>query len=385
METGLEGDERGIGTAHKGLPPLVTALHVGTHVAATESDIPFAVLNTYARLQDDGAIEVELHLSLAVVVAVLLFAGILKFFHELVVILGKVVGIIIDRHAVAVVVILATVFADKCYNAEYGGVLRGQNHQADGVVSALAAHISEEYKAFFDHVVYVDATENRADVGRFSKRIANLFADSLNAVVFVGKIRLIGNVGNAKRHIDICNGQSAARKDRLYACRRRLCRIVNAVRSHIGVRHHIGAPEHRHRGEREHITGCIAQLLQIGYLRCLSVVTQKITLTGEFFSVRCVEGKLNDIRSHVGRVTPRAVHVFSHSDDFTRQCNIRIKHSFREVRRNTDVDGRIDDVASIRGRLSAVQILLILLTDDLRRRSISSHFLEIDNGVGRIV
>ena len=383
VEADLKRDERRVRAAEERLSPLVLAFYICTDVTAAESDFPLAVRNACARFEDDRSVEVEFHRAFAVGIAVLLLAGIFKLFCELVHIFGEVVCVEIDGNAV-VIVFRTLIGADKRDDTECRRVLSRQDHQVDEVVAARARQISEEDKAFPYHIVDVDAAENRADVGRISQLVANLFAYRLCTVVFVGKVRLIGNVCYAKGHIDISDFQRAARKYRRDACCGSFCRVVNAVRSHIGVRHHIRAAKHRNGGEREYEIRCAVELVQICYLSCLYALTRKIGLSGELFPVCCVEGKFNDARAFVCRVSFFAVYVFTNSDRFTRQGDIGVEYRFREVRGNTDIISIIYNVAGIGRRSLAVKILPILLTCYLRRRCVASVILKAYNKIGGI-
>ena len=378
MEADLKRDERGVRATEESLAPLVLAFYICTYVAAAESDIPLAVRNACVRFKDNSSVEVEFHGAFSVGIAVLLITGIFKLLRKLIEILGEVVCVEVDGNSV-VVAVRALVCADKGDDAEGRRILRRQDHQIDKVVAARSAQISEEDKALTDHIVDVDAAEDCADVGRISEFLTNLNTDRLRAIVFIGKIRLIGNVRYAEWHIDISDCQIAARKDRFDAGGGSLCRVVDAVRSHIGVRHHIGAAKHRDGGEREYEIGRAGELAQIYDLSCIYGFSRKIGLSGELFPVGRVEGKLNYIRALIGGIT---VCVGSHC--LTRQRNVGVKHRFREVRGNTNVLIIIYNVADIGRRSCTVQILLILLTGYLRCCGAASVILKIYNKIGRI-
>ena len=375
MEAHLEGDKRGIRAAHEGLAPLVLALDVGAHVAAAESDVPLAVGHACAGLQDDGAVEVELHgaLSAGILFIILLLVHLLHFLLELAHILGQVLRV--EVHGNAIFVTAALVGAHKGDDAEGRRVLGGQDHQADGVIPARSGQVAQEDEALADHVVDVDAAEDGADVGGFFQIFAHLDTDGLGAVVFIGKVGLMGNVGNAEGHAQIRNRQRTAGKYRFDAGCGRICRIVDAVRSHIGVRHHIGAAKHGDSGEREHEIGGAVQLFQVGdgLRRC------QLGLAGELLAVGSVEGEAHGNIACVGGV---AVGVHSHR--LAGQGNIGIEHRLGEVGRNTNIFRIIYDVANIGGGCSAVQILLILLAGNLRCCGAASDILEGDNGIGSI-
>ena len=343
--------------------PFVGSLQAGADIAAAEADAPLVVLHVAFRDQMQRAVEAEGDLAFArfiivvhfgvVVVVVQLIHLFLKLAHIVV----EVVGIVIDAEAVAAVVVSAV--TDKNHDMEGGRILGGQDHQVQERVLCAAAETGEEAEALLQHVVDVDAAENRADVHLAHHVGASLAADLLRAAVIRGNILAVAQVGHAEGHGFAADGEVVTDKAHFHAGVVGVAKVAQTVGGHHFVGHGIDRPRHGNGGEREDVERCAVKVVQIHDLFGLGGGV--VALGGKQLAAGGIQREVHGMLRRIDRKA-----VFVCIDAFAGKNGVGDELGLVELHGNADILGVIHHVADIAvGR--AVRILLQVQARDLRR------------------